>query len=237
MTPRLPSKHPAPPSPLLARRPSHKEDKQTGSTRPTTHRHAHPIATDAIARALAHVAATEASTQPMHVQRPDTSGTQHPQQGIQHPDSPGRPQPDGAMRLCARPTRAANCTFVVSLEFCCLPISSASTRQDEHSTGCSAQPLRHNRLRARAKQADQREVGRQHGRAPDGAVDGQGARTQASSELLSTDAREAFVPSNGGSPEILLKFRLMSHASSRMLICWSDGLRVGRDVSGRVRAA
>ena len=57
-------------------------------------------------------------------------------------------------------------------------------------------------------QADQREVGRQHGRAPDGAVDGQGARTQASSELLSTDAREAFVPSNGGSPEILLKFRL-----------------------------
>ena len=91
MTPRFPSKHPAPPSPLLARRPSHKEDEQTGSTRPTTHRHAHPIGTDAIARALAHVAATEASTQPMHVQRPDTSGTQHPQQGIQHPDSPTSP--------------------------------------------------------------------------------------------------------------------------------------------------
>ena len=91
MTPRFLSKDPAPPSPLLARRPSHKEDEQIGSTRPTTHRHAHPIATDAVARALAHVTATQASTQPVHVQRPDTRATQQPQQGIQHPRSPTSP--------------------------------------------------------------------------------------------------------------------------------------------------
>ena len=87
-TPRYPLTHPAPPSAPLARRPLHKEREQTGHDVPTTHRHAHPIATDTIARALAHGTAAQASKQPMHSKRPGTRATRQPQQPTRHPKSP-----------------------------------------------------------------------------------------------------------------------------------------------------